>query len=67
MFGEEYNECSSALCNFLHLYHKIKISELNKNETLTTQEYKYTAFLYTPKDPRRDMTKDVKASLNNNE
>ena len=37
------------------------------NETLTTQQQKYTAFWHTPKDPRRDMTKDVEASLNNNE
>ena len=39
----------------------IKLESVNlTNETLTTQQKKYTAFWYTPKDPRRDMTKMFK-------
>ena len=36
----------------------IKLKSVNlTNETLTAQHKKYTAFWYTPKDPKRDMTK----------
>ena len=38
------------------IYHKINISEVDKWNIDNT-----------PEDPRRDMTKDVEASLNNNE
>ena len=36
--------------------HKIKSVNLT-NETWSTQQQKYTAFWYTPRNPRRDMTK----------
>ena len=39
----------------------IKLKSVNlTNETLTSQQYKYTAFWYIHKDPRRDMTKMLK-------
>ena len=43
---------------------KIKIKKLKSVtltiETLNTQQYEHTALWYTPKDPRRDMTKMLK-------
>ena len=46
--------CSTAMDTSLHIV------------TLNPKP-RYVALWYTPKDPRRDMTKDVEAFLNNNE
>ena len=59
MLSSVLGKCRSILLSYLFVCYKIKLVNLT-NETLTTQQQKYTASWYTPKDPRCDMTKMLK-------
>ena len=52
----------------IHQIYIIKLKSVNLTTgKLTIQQLEIRSLWYTPKDPRREMAKDVEASLNNNE